>query len=119
MLTIAERRQKPATFSPAHRKLLRSIVESIREHAGADAEAIILFGSRARQDHQPDSDWDILVMLKDEADVTAHRHALRDALFELGFSQHTKIDPLIIPWSDADDHAGVVANAIEEGLPLV
>lgn len=119
MLTIAERRQKPATFSTEHRRLLRSIVDTVRAQAGSDAEAIILFGSRARRDHRPDSDWDILVMLNDGADVPAHRCALRDKLFDLGFGQGTKIDPLIIPWSDADEHAGVVANAIEEGLPLV
>ncbi|MES0196989.1 nucleotidyltransferase domain-containing protein [Mesorhizobium sp. M0011] len=30
------------------------------------AEAVILFGSRARGDHQPDSDWDLCVVLPDD-----------------------------------------------------
>ncbi len=31
-----------------------------------DAEAVILFGSRARGDHRPDSDWDLCVVLPDD-----------------------------------------------------
>lgn len=31
------------------------------------SEAVWLFGSRARGDHRPDSDWDILVIVPDDA----------------------------------------------------
>jgi len=31
------------------------------------AEEIWLFGSRSRGDHRPDSDWDILVVVRDDA----------------------------------------------------
>lgn len=32
----------------------------------AHAEAVVLFGSRARGDHQPDSDWDLCLILPDD-----------------------------------------------------
>lgn len=44
-------------------------------------EEIVLFGSRARDDARPDSDWDVIVCLSDEsakdallADTTLQRH---------------------------------------------
>lgn len=32
-----------------------------------EAEEVWLFGSRARGDHRPDSDWDILAIIRDDA----------------------------------------------------
>jgi uncharacterized protein len=42
---------------------LRKVVELARERLGA--REVWLFGSRARRDHRPDSDWDILVIVDD------------------------------------------------------
>ncbi len=38
-----------------------------REH-GIEVDKIILFGSRARGDYTEDSDWDVLVVTKEEVD---------------------------------------------------
>lgn len=51
------------------------------------AEAVILFGSRARGDHQPDSDWDLCVVLPDDIrpqEFTPSK--LRELLFDLDAS---------------------------------
>jgi len=49
--------------------------------AAPDAE-VILYGSRARGDHEPDSDWDFLVLLNGA--VTSEREErIRDAVFEI------------------------------------
>jgi predicted nucleotidyltransferase len=47
-----------------------------------DPHSIWLFGSRARGDHRPDSDFDILVVLRDELGAKTHdyRYALEPVL---------------------------------------
>ena len=45
--------------------------------------AIILFGSRARGDHRPDSDVDLLVVLQSVADKRRAAAAMRDALAQI------------------------------------
>ena len=55
---------------------------------------IILYGSRARGDEKPDSDWDILILVNTKVDIKAEqvfRHKLFDVELELGeaFSKHS------------------------------
>jgi predicted nucleotidyltransferase len=45
---------------------IKPLVAAIRRRLSP--EAIWLFGSRARGDHRPDSDWDIVVEFPDDAD---------------------------------------------------
>ena len=64
------------------RPLVRRVVDTLH------AEEVWLFGSRARADHRPDSDWDLLAVLPD------------DATDEL-------MDPLV-NWNIAREHPGPV-----------
>ncbi|MEQ9643548.1 MAG: nucleotidyltransferase domain-containing protein [Alphaproteobacteria bacterium] len=43
---------------------IRAAARRLAEASGADA--VILFGSRARGDNEPDSDWDLCVLLPDD-----------------------------------------------------
>ena len=48
---------------------------------------IILFGSRARGDEHPDSDWDILILVDTKSDLdyeSIFRHRLYDIELEIG-----------------------------------
>ena len=45
---------------------IRPLIEAIK--ARLRPHAVWLFGSRARGDNRPDSDWDLLVALSDDAD---------------------------------------------------
>src|SRR5579884_1336015 len=40
----------------------RKAVEALRAGLGERLVAVVLFGSRARGDHRPESDWDLLVI---------------------------------------------------------
>lgn len=46
----------------ADRDLLGQVVPALGQGLGDRLKAIVLFGSRARGDHHPDSDWDLLVI---------------------------------------------------------
>ena len=54
----------------------RAVKDIVLRHA-PDAE-VILYGSRARGDAQPDSDWDILVLLPKKTSNTLERTTRRD-----------------------------------------
>jgi hypothetical protein len=59
MLDLASKRlQVPAEIKP--------LIDEIKVRLNPDS--IWLFGSRARGDNRPDSDWDILVALPDDAE---------------------------------------------------
>ena len=63
-----------------------------------------LFGSRARGDARPDSDWDFLVLTPKPVD-RAYKHTLRDHLYELSFKSGRVIGTTIqnvIDWNDLE-----------------
>ena len=47
------------------KKIKQVILETARKY-GIEVDRIILFGSRARGDYRDDSDWDILVVTREE-----------------------------------------------------
>jgi len=59
---------------PGRDPVLRRIVRALREYG---AERIILFGSRARGDALPDSDYDVIVIRRTDRDFTQR---LRDVV---------------------------------------
>lgn len=67
------------TFAAAEADLLRRVVETVR--AVEPGARIVLYGSRARGDAEPDSDWDFLVLLDGKVDqrrAADIRHRLFD-----------------------------------------
>jgi len=46
---------------------LTPVVSALREGLGDDLVALVLFGSRARGDHYPQSDWDLLLIAPDQS----------------------------------------------------
>ncbi len=65
-----------------------------------DSEAeVILFGSRARGDHRPESDWDLLILLSSEKDLK-RKQELQDRLYELEVETEQVISSLIHTRSD-------------------
>jgi len=52
-------------MTPVERKALEDYVAAVRHHYGPRLVDILIFGSRARGDARPDSDADLVVILKD------------------------------------------------------
>ncbi|MFP4500352.1 MAG: nucleotidyltransferase domain-containing protein [Candidatus Hydrogenedentota bacterium] len=72
--------------------LLQRIKEVVR---GFDPEAeIILYGSRARGDAEPGSDWDLLVLLSEEPD-RHERAAIESAIYQIELESDEILVPII------------------------
>lgn len=101
-------------------------VEQFRQGMGADfaVKALIVFGSRARGDHRPDSDADVAVLLEG-----AHQPFLdtklkmSDAAYDVLLDTGINISPLPI-WMDEWEHPqsyinpALLANIAREGVRL-
>ena len=71
-------------FSTEDRALLERVKQTVREVE--PTASIILYGSRARGDAAPDSDWDLLLLLDDTVDC--HREdALLHRVYGVEFSE--------------------------------
>jgi predicted nucleotidyltransferase len=94
------------------------IVRRIR--AVADPQKIVLFGSRARGDHRPDSDIDLLVI--EDSQLPRHRRAipLYAALADLSLNVDTEVivytPAEVEEWRNAG--AAFVTTALREGTVL-
>ncbi len=53
---------------------LKPVIASLRKEVGDALLSLVLFGSRARGDYQPDSDWDILVVAQKLPDKAFQRY---------------------------------------------
>ena len=63
------------------------------------AEAF-LFGSRARGDNRPDSDWDILILIDNPSITNEIEDKFRDDLYNLELDSSQIISMFIYPKSD-------------------
>lgn len=80
---------------------------------------VILFGSRARGDAEPDSDMDVLVVL-DEPVSKQSRKIVSDYAWELGFEAGIVVVPVVVSrdnWEHGPEQASLLAKAVrEEGV---
>lgn len=76
---------------------------------------VMLYGSRARGDARPDSDWDIAIFIdgvptSDEADI------LSDIGFDLMMEHGQHVQTVPIDAGRSREHSSLVANIEQEGL---
>ena len=82
---------------------------------------VILYGSRARGDAEPDSDWDVLV-LTEEKQTRNQDDAISDALYDLELETGTVIVPMVhcrAEWNSARyEVTPFHENVTREGVQL-
>lgn len=82
---------------------------------------MVLFGSRARGDADPDSDFDVLVVLDSPADRSA-RETVSDCAWETGLEHGMVIVPIVVSrdeWERGPERYSLLAEAIRaEGVPV-
>ncbi len=81
----------------------RSVMESFKQvlvERGVPIRSVILFGSRARGDHDEDSDFDVMV-ITDRVDPEI-RESVSHAAWEIDFERGTLICPIIVTQHDLE-----------------
>jgi HEPN domain-containing protein/predicted nucleotidyltransferase len=105
-----------AVIALEHSEMLQSILREIRRVS--TPVKVVLFGSRARGDFDAESDYDVLVVLSDEAELKIEREKLESAVAKLPAS----VQLLVKRWSEYEAMSGVTVglwrNIREEGVVL-
>jgi predicted nucleotidyltransferase len=99
------------------------LLERIRHtlHNIEPTARIILYGSRARGDAHPDSDWDLLILL--DGPVDPHRTAaMHHQLYQLEVATDTVLSALVLSKEEWDSPLSRAmpfhTNIVREGLEL-
>ena len=107
------------TYEPKERTILDQVVAALHGHYGERLSRVVLFGSRARRDHEPDSDYDVLVVLKGEFDQPVEREALQDLVYPID-CQHWVV-VYCHPVTERhfmEKNSPLLMNVRKEGVPL-
>jgi uncharacterized protein len=87
-----------------------------------DPKAIaFLFGSRARGDFRPDSDWDILILVDSKQVTNEIEDKFRDGLFDIEIDSGQIISAFIYPkdyWKSTLLYSPLYKKVNKEGIQL-
>lgn len=85
---------------------------------GDRAARVLLFGSRARGDSRPDSDYDVAVFLKDYGGLWNELGKIAPIVFDLGAEMDAFVSVKPLPEADYDNHTLFMGEVRREGIPL-
>ncbi len=103
-----------------NQKLIQDRITRIIHAKDPTAEAY-LFGSRARGDFRPDSDWDILILVDSERVTNDVEDLFRDELYDIELESGQIISTFIYPkeyWKSVLIYSPLYKNVSREGILL-
>jgi len=101
------------------RELLAQIKPRLAEAYGARLQSIVLYGSEARREAQPDSDIDLLVILRGPVHLWDDLRTAVRALFPLSLLWDRPISPMPVDSSDyAEGDCPLYRSVRHEGITL-
>lgn len=105
-------------FAPDHP--LMQFRRAVEEAFGADLERVVLFGSRARGDARPDSDWDVAVFLRRGADDWNTLRTLSEIAGRIGIGDDTMyIQPVMLDPAKTNRSIELRRHIREEGIEVI
>lgn len=100
-------------------EMQHKIVEAIEKVApGSD---IYLFGSRARGDERPDSDWDVLVLVDREKVSFAFENEILNAVYDVSLETGELVSPIVKTknnWLEKRGFIPLYENITRDGILL-
>ena len=116
---MAERRCAAPIPDEALADALAQVKDALREAIGEDFR-LILYGSRARGDAEPDSDVDLMVILPDDRADSETEGKLRDTVYDFSLRTDYLFSVVVVSESYAREWSGFkVFGAVErEGITI-
>jgi predicted nucleotidyltransferase len=98
--------------------VMRQLAKTLREKLGEKIQGIILFGSRARGDFYPDSDYDVIVLVKKK--TRKLRDKIHEIAWEVGWTNEVSISTFVYEKKrfEGDKYEPLFMNVRKEGVPL-
>ena len=100
-------------------EILRRLKSRLKEKVKLDR--VVLFGSRARGNADPDSDMDVLVLLNEPITYEV-REKVSDCAWEAGFDDGIVVASLVFTkdeWENGPEYYSPFAEAVRsEGIPV-
>jgi predicted nucleotidyltransferase len=98
-------------------ELLQEIKTRLQAAHGARLKGVVLYGSRARGDAQPDSDYDVLVLLEGPIQLSRDVHASTVALRTLVWELDAPIDAQPVDYASyLQKESPLYVEAAREGI---
>lgn len=98
--------------------VIQQLTTTLRERLGDRIVKVILFGSRARGDYEPDSDYDVLILLdKVTKEVTDE---IDEMVWQIGWDNGVLITPVVHGKKTFETHVyePLFINIRKEGITL-
>lgn len=101
----------------------QQIMQAIAKRAhevSPPGSTVLLFGSQARGDARPDSDWDVLILLNKERISPEDRDKVSYPLRELGWQINAVVNPIMFTskeW-ESKSFTPFYKNVMKEGVVL-
>ncbi len=106
------------TENPSNDPVLTRFRGAVTEIYGERAERVVLYGSRARGEHRPESDYDVAVFLRDMPERAKDMARLAELETNILYETGAVIDALSFP-ADADrERTGFMSELRKDGLDL-
>jgi uncharacterized protein len=103
---------------PRDHPLLRRLRAELERLYGPRLERVILFGSRARGDARPDSDWDVAVVLRGHDGDLEESFRLADLAYDLLLETGEMLSPKPFASEELEERTLFMHNLRGEGVPL-
>jgi uncharacterized protein len=104
-------------MSPAETETLREPKRRLGARHGERLARVVLFGSRARGDDRPESDWDVAFML-DPPPSAADRGAVLVIAFHLSIERGEYLEAMVLGPADLDRSFWVFHDIRTEGIAV-
>lgn len=103
---------------PQNDPVLMRFRTAVTEIYGDRVERVVLFGSRARGDAEPDSDYDVAVFLRDMGDRFAEMNRLADLATDILYKEGQFIHAMPYRAGSYDDRTPLMHEIRAEGIDL-
>ena len=103
---------------PINDPILRRFRAALADLYGDRLERAVLFGSRARGDARPDSDYDVAVFLRDYHGLWDEAGPLADATTEILYDTGAVLTPIPFPAGAYRERTALMNEIRREGIDL-